>query len=74
MARADSGDDDSDQRRRPRTASRVQAEKKDAQQWPAQQRQGEGDQVVSAFRDHFGVPLVHVDARGDLRGRSPCLG
>ena len=26
-------------------------------------REGEGEQVVSAFRDHFGVPLVHVDAR-----------
>jgi GMP synthase (glutamine-hydrolysing) len=26
-------------------------------------REGEGEQVVREFRDHFGVPLVHVDAR-----------
>jgi GMP synthase (glutamine-hydrolysing) len=26
-------------------------------------RAGEGEQVVREFRDHFGVPLVHVDAR-----------
>jgi GMP synthase (glutamine-hydrolysing) len=26
-------------------------------------RRGEGEQVVGVFRDHFGAPLVHVDAR-----------
>jgi GMP synthase (glutamine-hydrolysing) len=26
-------------------------------------REGEGEQVVAEFRDHFGVPLIHVDAR-----------
>ncbi len=26
-------------------------------------RRGEADQVVAVFRDHFGMPLVHVDAR-----------
>ncbi len=26
-------------------------------------RRGEADQVVAVFRDHFGAPLVHVDAR-----------
>ena len=26
-------------------------------------RKDEAEQVVSAFRDHFDVPLVHVDAR-----------
>jgi len=26
-------------------------------------RQGESEAVVSVFRDHFGMPLVHVDAR-----------
>jgi GMP synthase (glutamine-hydrolysing) len=26
-------------------------------------RRGEAEQVVSVFRDHFGAPLVHVDAR-----------
>ncbi len=26
-------------------------------------RRGEAEQVVAVFRDHFGMPLVHVDAR-----------
>jgi GMP synthase (glutamine-hydrolysing) len=35
-------------------------------------RRGEAEQVVAVFRDHFGAPLVHVDARrrflDELRG------
>ncbi|MCO6187323.1 glutamine-hydrolyzing GMP synthase [Rhizobium sp. L1K21] len=37
-------------------------------------RQGESDQVVGMFRDHFNIPLVHVDASdlfiGQLEGES----
>ena len=32
-------------------------------------RKNEGEQVISAFRDHFGVPLVAVDAEERFLGR-----
>jgi GMP synthase (glutamine-hydrolysing) len=37
-------------------------------------RSGEADEVVSLFRNHYNIPLVHVDARdkflGELKGQS----
>ncbi len=32
-------------------------------------REGEPDQVIRTFRDHFRIPLVHVDARERFRSR-----
>ncbi|HYM32244.1 MAG TPA: glutamine-hydrolyzing GMP synthase [Candidatus Cybelea sp.] len=32
-------------------------------------RQGEGEQVVSLFRDHYNIPLVHKDASAEFLGK-----
>jgi GMP synthase (glutamine-hydrolysing) len=32
-------------------------------------RRGESEQVIQTFRDHFQIPLVHVDARGQFLTR-----
>jgi GMP synthase (glutamine-hydrolysing) len=32
-------------------------------------RRGEGEQVIQTFRDHFQIPLVHVDARARFLSR-----
>jgi GMP synthase (glutamine-hydrolysing) len=32
-------------------------------------REGEADEVVSLFRGHYNIPLVHVDARQDFLGQ-----
>ena len=34
-------------------------------------RLGEAEEVVTLFREHYNIPLVHVEARGRSSARSP---